>query len=171
MKSKSISDLILDWARENIKKGKYVICDIYEGGCSFRTLVRYKIGDNKKRSIVTFHTPAESCKYSKAAADTTAKWNDYDGMKFEIGKVYEATTYYGSKHRYKVIKRAESGYITFEEVFSTPYCKPKRFARIPLKGWEHADERVTIQKGTFGRVCWTGGYDLYARDLVAEPNE
>lgn len=96
---------------------------------------------------------------------------DYKGMKFEVGKVYEATTYHGSKHRYKVIKRAESGYITFEEVFSTSYCKPERFARVPLKGWEHSDERVTIKKGTFGGVCWTGGCNLYARDLVTEPNE
>lgn len=96
---------------------------------------------------------------------------DYKGMKFEVGKVYEATNYHGYKYRYKVIKRAESGYITFEEVDRVAFGKPKRFARIPLKGWEHADERVTIQKGTFGRVCWTGGCTLYARNLVAEPNE
>ena len=162
MKSRSISDLILDWAHENIRKGKYVICDINERGCTFQTLVRYKIGDDKKRAIVKSFTPAESCKNSKAVADTTAKWNDYDGMKFEVGKVYEGT------YRYKVIKRAESGYITFEEVDRVAFGKPKRFARISVKGREHADECVTIKKGTFGRVCWTGGCTLYARDLVTE---
>lgn len=85
-------------------------------------------------------------------------------IRFEIGKVYEATTYYGSKCRYKVIKRAENGYITFEEV--TSYGKPKRFARIPCKGL--SDECVTIKKGTFGRVCWTGGCHLSACNIVEE---
>lgn len=96
--------------------------------------------------------------------------SDYAGKKFEVGKVYEATTYRGNKKYYLVVKRAPSGYITFEDVTYTASGITKRrgerFARIPSKGWDFADERVTIKKGTYGGVCWTGGYSLYARNEV-----
>lgn len=86
-----------------------------------------------------------------------------DNARFEVGETYIARTYHGSEKRFKVLKRnEETGYITFEE----DDYKHSHISRIPLKGW--ADERVTITKGTYGRVCWTGGCTLYAKNIAED---
>ena len=88
-------------------------------------------------------------------------------QKFEVGCVYRATTYHGNYDYYLVVKRSPSGYITFQEIYpNTGNLSREKFARKPLKGWENADERVTIKSGTYGRVCSTGGCTLYARNKV-----
>lgn len=91
-------------------------------------------------------------------------------LKFQVGKIYVATKYRGGKSFYKCIKRSDSGFIFFQEVWlDHPEGDRYRYyrdviRRKPEKGWEGADERVVLDKGTFGRVCWTGGCTLYARD-------
>lgn len=99
------------------------------------------------------------------------------GLKFIPGKFYTTTTYYGNRRIYLCVKRSESGFIFFKEY---NYWKDKRILeeshsavirRKPEKGWEGADERVAINKGTFGRVCWTGGCTLYARDAWTDKSK
>ena len=92
-------------------------------------------------------------------------------LKFQVGKIYIASKYYGGKSYYMCIKRADSGYIYFQEVnLSEPENSPHRYSsdvirRKPIKGWEGYDERVSLKTGSYGRAgCWTGGCTLYSRD-------
>lgn len=91
---------------------------------------------------------------------------DYAGKKFKVGKVYTGETYHGSKKKYLCVDRRDSGYIFFRDITygDDNYSAKQVIRRKPLKGWEGADERVEIDKGTFGRVCWTGGFTLYSRN-------
>ena len=93
------------------------------------------------------------------------------GLKFVPGKIYVSSKYYGGKAYWYCESRSDNGFIYFRayDPDLKTYSKGK-IRRKPIKGWEHADERVEIIKGHTTSIwgCHTGGSMLYARDLYKD---
>ena len=97
---------------------------------------------------------------------------DMKGLKFIPGRIYFS---HNGNHKtyYECVKRSESGFIFFRRIYMVfPPDSSMRydeiFRRKPEKGWDRADERVTIDKGHCSHMvrggCWMGGETLYARN-------
>lgn len=97
-------------------------------------------------------------------------------VKFEVGKIYTAVSYYGGKSNYIVVKRNdETQRITIQDVgFDGKPFGDKMSRKIEIVGcgyfegeYDEGFERINVKASTRNRVCWGGGIKMDACNEVA----